>query len=186
MRFDFGYMINLTGDLISQIPVNYFAAHNSGKRSISMAKARIDKTSLQAAIISAGLAIPPGVLGYVTLVPNLLGVWKLQRNLVLELAKMYGNDTSTTRNQLLGCLIRHSTAQIVKDLFCNNSKPKFSRIFLKRGTEQLLKGVGSGVIKPGGLFQRSIPVLGSVLAGVYAYIDTQKVGRAALRQIRGR
>ncbi|NLP03406.1 MAG: hypothetical protein GX089_12990, partial [Fibrobacter sp.] len=69
MRFDFGYMINLAGDLISQIPVNYFAAQNSGKRSISMAKARINKTSLQAAIISAGLAIPPGVLGYFTLVP---------------------------------------------------------------------------------------------------------------------
>ncbi|NLP03491.1 MAG: hypothetical protein GX089_13425 [Fibrobacter sp.] len=99
---------------------------------------------------------------------------------------MYGNDLSTTRNQLLGCLLRHSTAQIVKELFCNNSKPKFSRIFLKRGTEHVLKGVGPGVIKQGGFFQRSIPLLGSVLAGVYAYIDTQKVGRAALRQIRGR
>ena len=136
----------------------------------------------KAALTSGSLALPPGPLGLLTLIPDLIAVWKLQAQLVADIAATYGKKAYLTREQMLYCLFRHLASQALRDLVVRIGE----RVLIKRATLQLLHTiaqkigirVGKNVIGKG--ISRWIPIAGAVGVGAYAYFDTNQVAATAI------
>lgn len=56
----------------------------------SRAEELISSAALRSALIAGPLSLPPGPLGVVTILPELTTIWRLQAQLVADLAKVYG------------------------------------------------------------------------------------------------
>src|SRR5438094_291739 len=76
----------------------------------------INTAAAKAALVSASLALPPGPLRIVTIVPDLLVIWKIQAQMVADIAGAFGKKAFLTREEMLYCLFRHAAAQAVRDL----------------------------------------------------------------------
>lgn len=76
-------------------------------------EALVRAASIKAAALSGTLALPPGPIGALTLVPELMGVWRLQSQLVVDLAASYGQTARITPESLLFCVFKHGIAQAV-------------------------------------------------------------------------
>jgi len=59
----------------------------------------------RAFIASASLSLPPGPLGWVTVLPELVAIWKIQAKMVADIAAAYGQSSTITREQMLYCLL---------------------------------------------------------------------------------
>jgi hypothetical protein len=73
------------------------------------------RAARNAALTSGGLALPPGPLGWLTIVPELLASGNCNRKYA-DIAAIYGSQAAPTREQMLYCLFRHLAAQAVRDL----------------------------------------------------------------------
>lgn len=135
----------------------------------------------QAALTAGGLTLPPGPVGWLTLLPELRSLWQLQTQLVADIAGCYGRAEQITREEMLYCLFRHTDPQAVRDLVAQighrfvvqrASRPQLQAIALKIAIHFSQRLIGRGV-------SRWIPVFGALGAGAYAYYDTWQVARAA-------
>ncbi len=52
----------------------------------------------KAALVSGSLALPPGPLGMLTVLPDLLLIWKLQRQMVADIFALHGRTAELTRH----------------------------------------------------------------------------------------
>ncbi|MEJ0047559.1 MAG: hypothetical protein WDN04_16625 [Rhodospirillales bacterium] len=136
----------------------------------------------KAAMTAGGLALPPGPLGWLTIVPELLAVWKLQTQMVADIAAIYGNEARVTREQMLYCLFRHTAAQAVRDLAVRvgqrylvqqASLSALQAAAHRVGLHLTQHAIGKGV-------SRWLPVVGAIGVGAYAYYDTRHVARTAI------
>ena len=150
-------------------------------RAIAHAAAR------QAAVTTSSLTLPPGPLGWMTLVPELRTLWKLQTQMVADIAGAYGKTHELGREEMLYCLFRHTDARVVRDLVTQigrrfvvqrASRPKFRAVAIKIGLHIAQRVVGRGIA-------RWIPVFGALGAGAYAYFDTSKVAATAIELFTG-
>src|SRR5215475_4069711 len=64
--------------------------------------------AIKAAMLSGGLALPPGPLGLLTILPDLYAIWKIQAQMVADIAGAYGKKGYLNREQMLYCLFRHA------------------------------------------------------------------------------
>jgi len=80
------------------------------------AKALTSTACIKSAAISGSLALPPGPLGMLTVLPDLVTIGKLQRQLVADIAACYGKQVVLTRELMLYCLFRHGAAVFMRDL----------------------------------------------------------------------
>ena len=62
------------------------------------------------------LALPPGPIGWLTIVPELVAIWRIQRLMVADIAAVYGVGADLTRSHMLYCLFRHAAAQALRDV----------------------------------------------------------------------
>jgi len=69
-----------------------------------------------ASLISGSLSLPPGLLGWLTVVPELIGIWKLQAQMVSDIAAVYGKRKTLGREQMVYCLFKHVSAQLFRDV----------------------------------------------------------------------
>lgn len=113
--------------------------------------------ALKAAALSGTLALPPGPVGALTVLPDLLGVWRIQSQLVVDLAARYGQSVRVTRESLLFCLFKHGGAQALRDIAARIAQRSASKAAA-----------------------RWLPVVGALGVGAYAYYDTLQVGRTAM------
>jgi len=167
-------------DLLGHVPESKETASDDPRqraRQIALRAAR------NAALTSAGLALPPGPLGWLTIVPELLAVWKLQSQMVADIAAIYGSQAAPTREQMLYCLFRHTAAQAVRDLAVRIgqryvvqqvSLGVLQRIARQVGIRISQHALGKGVA-------RVLPVIGAVGVGAYAFYDTHQVAMTAIR-----
>jgi hypothetical protein len=145
--------------LVSEIPHSKQVA-TEAPRTAAQALAR--KACRQAALASGTLALAPGPLGLLTVLPDLIAVWKIQAQLVADIAAVYGKDATLTREHMLGCLFRHAASQALRDWAVRSAE----RYVLQRA-------LGTSA-------SRYLPVIGAVGVGGYAYYDTRQVAIAAL------
>lgn len=166
-------------DIISEIPVS-----KREKESDADAKSRnlIEKSAIKAAFISAGLSLPPGPAGYLTLLPDLSGIWKLQRNMVADIAAIYGKKSMLGREQMLYCLFRHSVSQVLRDIFVRTVTRVTIEEMIASISEHILRRIGVHFARKTSsrFITRTIPFLGTLGAGAYAYYDTKQVGKTAM------
>ncbi|HTM45156.1 MAG TPA: hypothetical protein VL137_09395 [Polyangiaceae bacterium] len=138
--------------------------------------------ALKAAAVSGSLALPPGPWGMLTVIPDLLTIWRIQAQMVADIAGAFGKQASLTREQLMYCLFKHAAAQAVRDLAARLGE----RLLFRRATLRTLETVAQrlGVKVTQRMIATSasrwLPVLGAVGVAGYAYYDTQQVASTAL------
>ncbi len=142
----------------------------------------ISEASLKAAAISGALALPSGPLGWLTILPDLAAIWRLQAQMVADIGAVFGKRGKLTEESLVYCLFRHATAQVVRDLVTRMGQ----RVVVQRGSlraaENVLESIGIKLVHRvarGGLW-RLLPAIGALAVAGYAYYDTEQVGQTAI------
>jgi len=137
----------------------------------------------QAAVVSGGLALPPGPLGWLTILPDLAAIWRLQSQAVADIAALFGRSATLSREQMLYCLFRHAAAHAVRDLAVRAGErlivQRASLGVLQRAAERI--GVKIAERAAGAALVRWVPIVGALGVGAYAYYDTAQVGRTAIQ-----
>jgi hypothetical protein len=83
-----------------------------GREAAAIAK----RAAKQAALLSGSLALPPGPLGMLTVLPDLYVIWKTQRQMVADIFGVYGRTAELTRVHMLYCLFRHAASHVLLDV----------------------------------------------------------------------
>ncbi len=140
------------------------------------------RAARRAAVTAGSLALPPGPLGWMTVLPELLAIWRIQAQLVSDIAASFGKQASLGREQMLWCLFRHTAAQAFRDLVVRmGDRLLFRRVtytVVERIAKQLGMKVGQRAVGAG--VSRWLPVVGAVGVGAYAYYDTRQVAATAI------
>ena len=166
-------------DLVGKVPASGEDAHpNPAKRARSIA----NKTAAKAALSAGSLALPPGPLGWLTILPELRTVWKQQAQMVADIAGSFGKAGSLSREQMLYCLFRHIApsafldvvAQVGDRIVISPASPRALRAIVQKiGLRITLRVLGKGV-------SRWVPVVGALGVGAYAFYDTGRVAGTAM------
>ena len=158
----------------------------STRRSVAMpriaAEAAIKAAASKAALSAGALALPPGPLGWLTILPEMLAVWRIQAQLVADIAALHGQTAKLGPAQLLYCLFRHTTAQAVRDLAVRVGERVIVRPVATAALSKVAAAVGLGLGQKivGKSLSRWMPLIGAAGVSAYAYYDTRQVGLAAL------
>jgi hypothetical protein len=175
------------GSAFAQAILPLFARLPSSKESKSQtprddAHKTANATAAKAALAAAALALPPGALGWLTILPEMVGVWKIQKQLVADIAALYGKQTTLTPEQVVYCLFQHTAAQGVRGLvvrvghrtLVRRASPRLIGSISRRlGTALAKRALGRGAT-------RWLPIMGALGVGAYAYRDTAQVAATAI------
>ncbi|MBK9237666.1 MAG: hypothetical protein IPO19_17430 [Rhodoferax sp.] len=135
----------------------------------------------RATVLAGSLALPPGALGWLTILPELIGVWKLQAQLVSDIASVYGKTATLNREQLLYCLFKHVSAQLFRDVVVRAGERVLIRSASLNALQALAQRLGlriaHGTLGRGA--SRFVPLIGAIGVGAYAYYDTMQVAKTA-------
>jgi hypothetical protein len=136
----------------------------------------------KAALAAGTLALPPGPLGWLTLVPELMTIWRIQSQMVADIAGTYGASAELTRSHMLYCLFRHAAAQALRDIGAQVGARLLIQDVPLRALERIGAKIGVSVSKriAGRGIARWLPVIGALGVGAYAYYDTGHVARTAI------
>ncbi|MFP5466318.1 MAG: hypothetical protein ACLGG8_02155 [Gammaproteobacteria bacterium] len=146
------------------------------------ARRKANAVAAKAAVAAGALALPPGPAGWLTILPEMVGVWRLQRQLVADIAAIYGKQSTLTPEQIVYCLFEHTAAAGVRDLvvrvgqrtLVRRASPRLVGLLMRRiGVKLGQRMLGKGVA-------RLLPIVGAVGVGAYAYYDTAKVAATAI------
>ncbi|GAA0681816.1 hypothetical protein [Dyella marensis] len=149
---------------------------------------RIANRAAQRAALTAGsLALPPGPLGWLTVLPELIAIWKIQAQMVSDIAAAYGRHAELGREQMLWCLFRHTAAQAFRDLVVRMGDRLLFRRMSYAVAERVAKRVGVKITQRtvGKGLSRWLPVVGALGVGAYAYYDTGQVASTAISMFGG-
>ncbi len=138
--------------------------------------------SLKAGALSATLAIPPGPLGMLTVIPDLLKVWQLQQQMVADIAACFGKTSQLNRQMMVYCLFRHGAAMLLRDVVARVGERVIVKQASLRVIQQTLRRIGIKVTQKavGKTLSRWLPLVGPILIGGYSLVDTRKVGKTAI------
>jgi hypothetical protein len=160
-------------------PPRTHAVSEPGREAAAIAK----RAAKQAAALSGSLALPPGPLGMLTVLPDLYVIWKTQRQMVADIFGVYGRSAELTRVHMLYCLFRHAASHVLRDVAVRTGQ----RVIVQQLTAGALKGIlgklGVTVTRRvvGTAASRWVPLAGAAAVGAYAYWDTLQVARTAHR-----
>jgi len=166
-------------DVIGQVPrtreTRSYDAHSLA-RDISRAAQR------KAAATAATLALPPGPLGWLTVVPELMAVWRIQAQMVADIAGVYGKQGQLSREQMIYCLFRHALAQVARDFVVRVGQRYIVRHVSKHTLEVMARRLGAHFSRRllGQAASRWLPLIGAFGVGAYAYFDTGQVAKTAM------
>ena len=106
-------IVDAIEDIVARVP-----ATREGKAEDPATAARTlaRKAAARAAALSGALALPPGVLGLMTVLPDLVAIWRIQAQMVADIAGLYGKEMQLTRSHMLYCLFRHAASQLTRDV----------------------------------------------------------------------
>jgi hypothetical protein len=147
------------------------------------ASALARKAAQRAAMVSGSLALPPGPLGMLTVLPDIYVIWRIQRQMVADIFGLYGRTGELTRTHMLYCLFRHAASQVLRDVAVRAGQ----RVVLQQLSSGALKGaltrVGASVTQrlAGTAAARWVPLAGAAAVASYAYWDTLQVAKTARR-----
>lgn len=171
-------------DFLSHVPTSSVASSNSPA---DEAQRLAQRASRRAALTAGSLSLPPGPLGWLTLLPELVAIWKIQGQMVSDIGAAYGQHASLGREQMMWCLFRHTAAQAFRDLvvrmgdrlvFQRMSRGVIERVAKQIGFKLTQRTLGKGM-------SRWLPVVGAMGVGAYAYYDTGQVARTAIDMFEG-
>jgi len=166
-------------DLATSIPVST-EPPNAKPQARSRKIVRV--AGLRAGAMSATMALPPGPLGMLTVIPDLMKVWRIQQQMVADIASCFGKSAQLSRQMMVYCLFRHGAAMLVRDVVARVGE----RITVKQASlrviQQTLRRIGIHVTQKtvGRSLSRWLPIIGPMLIGGYSLLDTRTVGKTAV------
>ena len=166
--------------VISEVP----APHTHRVSDAAREAERVARDAAQkAAVISGSLALPPGPLGMLTVLPDLYLIWRVQRQMVADIFALHGREAELTRTHMLYCLFRHMASQVARDIVVRAGQRVIVEQLSAGAIASLLKTLGVSVTQriAGTAASRWVPVVGAAAVGAYAYWDTQQVAKSARR-----
>ena len=139
----------------------------------------------KAAVVSGSLALPPGPLGMLTVLPDLFLIWKVQRQMVADIYALHGREAELTRSHMLYCLFRHMASQVARDVIVRAGQRVIVQQLSVGAINGLLKTVGVSVTQrvAGTAASRWVPLAGAAAVGAYAYWDTMQVAKSTYRML---
>jgi len=170
-------------NFIGRVPISEeHRSRNPAERARSIA----NSAAARAALMAGSLALPPGPLGWLTILPELVAVWKIQAQMVADIAGIYGKDAALTREQMIYCLFRHAAAQAVRDLVVRVGERLLVQSVSIRTLQGIAQRIGVRITQQaiGKGISRWVPVVGALGVGAYAYYDTGQVARTAIELFR--
>lgn len=166
-------------DFASQIPGSHV---HRGLHPEAKARELAAQASRKAALTAGSLALPPGPLGWLTVLPELVAIWRIQAQMVSDIAAAFGQHASLGREQMLWCLFRHTAAQAFRDLVVRMGDRLLFRQLSATLAERVAKRIGVSLSQRavGAGLSRWLPVIGAAGVGAYAWYDTRSVARTAI------
>jgi hypothetical protein len=161
-------------EVISTVPTSSESTAQSPKERVQNLAFR---AKCLAATTSATLALPPGPLGLLTIVPDLIIIWKIQAQLAADIAAVYGVRSKFNESAMLFCLFRYGTAAFARDLLVRVGTKIVVRRASLKVVQDVLAKVGIKVTQRilGSTASRAIPLIGAGAIGAYAWYDTDQV-----------
>lgn len=162
-------------DYVTRIPVSTEMEQLTPR---TRANAITNRAATNAGLVAGSLALPPGPLGWLTIVPELIAIWRIQAQMVADIAAAYGKTQAVTRERMVYCLFRHAAAQAVRDVGVRVGERILASQFMQSMGQKVGIRVGERVV--GKAFSRFIPIVGAICVGAYAYYDTKQVATLAV------
>lgn len=166
-------------DLVSKVPeTREPVSQNPTSRAREITRA----AAVKAAAVSGAMTLTPGPLGLVTVLPDLYAVWRIQAQMVADIAATFGKTSDLTDKQMLYCLFRHAAAQLFRDLVTRVGE----RFLFQRASLRLIQSIANrlGVHISQRVIAQSVsrwlPAIGVVGMAAYAAFDTRSVGQTAI------
>jgi hypothetical protein len=169
-------ILRFASDIPSSTQLQHDTPNNAARNSANAA-------ARSAALVAGSLALPTGPLGWLTILPEMVTIWKIQSQMVADIVAIYGKTPSLTREQMIYCMFRHSAAQAVRDLVVRVG----DRVLIQQVPLQILQAVahkiGVKLSKKiiGTSVSRWLPVVGAIGVSAYAYYDTKEVAATAIK-----
>ena len=141
------------------------------------------KAARRAAALSGTLALPPGALGMLTVIPDLIAIWRIQAQMVTDIAGLFGRELQLTRTHMVYCLFRHAATQLARDVVVRTGERLVVRQLSGGAMRSVLTTVGLNVTQrlAGTAASRWLPIVGAAAVAGYAYFDTMQVAKTAIK-----
>lgn len=139
--------------------------------------------AIKAAGTAGAFALPPGPLGWATILPEIVTVWKFQAQMVADIATVFGKKGQLTEEQMIYCLFKHTAAQAVRDLVVRVGERYLVRRASLRTMQTVAQKIGIKVTQKAlskGV-SRWVPVVSALGVGGYAWYDTANVAKTAIQ-----
>jgi hypothetical protein len=164
--------------VISDVPAPRTHAVSDPDR---QADALARRAAKQAAVLSGSLALPPGPLGMLTVLPDLFLIWKVQRQMIADMFALHGRTAELSRAHMLYCLFRHLASQVVRDVVVRAGQRAVVQQLSSGALRGMLGSLGASVTRriAGNTASRWVPIAGAAAVGAYAYWDTLQVAKTA-------
>ncbi len=179
----------LVGDVVDAIENIVAGVPASRERAVdapaAAARRLARRAAARAAALSGTLALPPGILGLLTVLPDLVAIWRIQAQLVADIAGLYGKDMQLTRTHLLYCLFRHAASHVARDFAVRAGERFVMRQVSGGALRSVVGGVGLSLTQrvAGTSASRWLPVIGAAAVAGYAYFDTLQVAKTAVSML---
>jgi hypothetical protein len=175
-----GAIVDALENVVSGVPASRERAVDAPA---TAARSLARKAATRAAGLSGALALPPGLLGMLTVLPDLIAIWRIQAQMVSDIAGLYGKDLQLTRSHMVYCLFRHAATQFTRDVVVRAGQRLVVRQLSGGALKSVLTSIGMTVTQrvAGTTASRWVPVLGAAAVAGYAYYDTLQVAKTAVR-----
>jgi len=118
----------------------------------------------------------------ITILPDLYAIWRIQAQLVADIAAVYGKTGFLTQETMLFCLFKHAAAQAVRDLIVRAGERVLIKTPTLRASQRILEKIGAKTTQRalGRGASRWVPIVGALGVAGYAYYDTGAAGQTAM------
>ena len=173
-------VIDAIEEIVTGVPES---REHAVERPANAARTLARKAAARAAAMSGALALPPGIFVMLTVLPDLIAIWRIQSQMVVDIAGLYGKEMQLTRTHMLYCLFRHAATQLTRDIAVRAGERFIIRQLSGGALRSALTSVGIVVTQrvAGTAASRWIPVAGAAAVAGYAYFDTMQVAKTAIR-----
>ncbi len=178
------HIVDAVEDLIARVPPS---REKTAEAPAAAARSIARKAASRAAALSGALALPPGVFGLLTVVPDLAAIWRIQAQMVSDVAGLYGKEMQLTRTHMLYCLFRHASSQLARDVVVRAGERFVVHQLSGGALRSVLTSIGISVTQraAGTTASRWVPVIGAAAVAGYAYFDTLQVAKTAIQLLEG-
>jgi hypothetical protein len=146
------------------------------------ARALAAAASRRAAAVSAVAALPPGPIGWLTLLPEAAAIWRVHTRLVADIAAAHGRSDALTRELMLHVLFAHAAGRPLGGLVVRMGERLLVRTASYRALQPIARTIALRLsrrtVARGAA--RFVPGVGSAAVAVFAWRETGRVAQAAI------